>query len=253
MRNAIPRGRVALALLLLCAFVVARPPAVLVDRALAAASDGALRALAAQGTAWNGQATLASVAPDGRSVRPWLVLTWRTEVGEILRGGLGWRVMEGDRQVLRLRISFGGVEISGMRLEAPAGAVLGSLPHAYARAGWRGSLRISVAQWHCNWGGECHGETRLEWSGAGLDLLPRQHFGDYEMNVAGRGKGGLLRVRTLRGDFGVNGAGGWDLERRPHFNGEVRGTPEIITRLPNVMDGFVHPTGDPTRALIELR
>ena len=230
--------------------LVAHAPASLLDRALAQASAGRLRALGAEGSLWHGRAQLASVAADGRSAQPWLAAQWRTALEA---GALEWRLSEGAREVLHLRLGWDGVALGGVRLDAPVGALLGALPHAYAQAGWRGALRVTSPGWRCTWHADCSGEATLEWVGAGLDLLPRARLGDYRVSVRAAGRGASVHVLTLDGELRVAGAGSWEAGARAQFSGEVSGPPEIVDRLPAVMGDAARRTGDAARVRIELR
>ncbi len=245
--------RIALAIPLIGVSVLATLPATTLDGALAAASDGRLRLLAAQGSLWRGQGLLAGVAHGSHVSRPWLAATWEVDFGELARGGIAWRVSTGKGQVLRLRLSPAGVEISGVSIDAPLDALLVPLSHGLARAGWRGWLQVTSPAWGCDWQGQCRGEARIRWSGATVDLLPGQRFGDYEAIIKGVDGGGEFGVRTLAGQLAISARGGWQNGGRPHFRGEIHGQPIVIGSLPSIMNGIASPTANPSRARIELR
>lgn len=245
--------RTALALLLIAVCVLATPPATMLDDALATASVGRLRVLSAHGSLWRGQGLVASVARDGHVARPCLAVAWETDFGELAQGGIAWQLSEGGRQILRLRLSPAGIELSDVRLEAPLGTLLAALPDRLARAGWRGWLQLTSPAWRCGWQGQCHGEARLLWSDAAVDILPGERLGDYEIIFKGINDGGEFGVRTLAGQPAISAQGGWRNGSDPHFVGEVRGRPIVVSRLPAMMYGIASPTADPSRVLIELR
>lgn len=231
--------------------IVAGAPAALMDRLLARLSDGRLRVLETSGSLWNGKGVFASLAADGRNAQPWLSATWAAEfdVGSL---ELGWRLEEAQQVVLRFTLGPAGVAISRAAFDAPLKALLDSLPYPVARAGWRGVLRIESEGVLCNRGQSCIGSARLIWRDAGVDLLPAQRFGDYEILAEAKGREGTFVVHTLGGELRLEGEGGWSLDDRPHFSGEVSGPEAIVSRLPNVMDGYAFPTGDPDRVTLEF-
>lgn len=237
----------------LLALLLRFAPATLLDRAVSAASQGRLRVLQAQGSLWNGHGVFASLAADGRSAQPWLPGEWHTEFDNLVGGVLGWRLSENHRTVLHLRIRGGGAELTELAVDAPLRALLDSIPHPLARAGWLGAVRLESPGWACDWLGACRGSLRLTWIGAGVELVPGRRFGDYELNAQARGKSGQLQVRTLSGELKIDGKGGWDENGRPRFSGRIMGPPEIVSRLPNVMDGVAIPTEDPAVVELELR
>ncbi len=245
--------RLSLFMLLLAGLLLAWAPASLLDAALARASDGRLRLLDASGSVWSGAGTFASLSSDGRAAQPWLEGHWRAEFGQLLAGRIGWRVSELDATVLQLRLAPDGIEVTEADLDAPLRPLLDSIPHPLARAGWRGSARLSTPGWRCGWRGECQGSALLTWIDAGVELVPGRRFGDYELAASARGRAGTLQLRTLAGELRIDGQGGWSENGRVRFEGRVEGPPEIVGRLPNVMDGIAFPTGKPGVAEIRLR
>ncbi len=228
-------------------------PATLLDAALARATEGRLRILGASGTVWRGAGTFASLTPDGRSAQPWLTARWQTEFATLLAGGLGWRLDSRQATVLRLRATVGGIEVIEADFDAPLKPLLDSIPHPLARAGWRGAAHLQTPGWRCDWQGACDGRLKLTWMDAGVELVPGQRFGDYELIAASHGTTGSLDIRTLGGELKVNGSGQWQLGTRPRFDGTIEGPVEIVSRLPNVMDGVAFPTRNPAVAEIRLR
>lgn len=233
--------------------MLAWAPATLLDALLGAASEGRMRILQASGSLWQGRGIFASLTPDGGSAQPWLDGAWRAEWDELATGRIGWRLEQADRVVLRLRLGAGGVELVEARLDLPLKSVLAAAPHPLARAGWRGAMRLDSPGMECDWQGQCRGSARALWTDAGLDIVPGQRFGDYELLASAHGRQGTLRLRTLGGALGLDGEGGWREDGRIHFEGLVRGDPEIVGRLPNVLDGVAFGTADPGLTRIVLR
>lgn len=245
--------RLVLLLALTLGLVLRSAPATLVDAALSSATDGRLRVLDARGSVWSGSGTFASLAADGRSAQPWLRGEWHTGLDALASGGLRWRLTENERTVVDLRLGAGGIDIGRMSFDAPLRALLDSVPHPVARAGWRGAIELASPGARCGWHGECTGTALLTWIGAGVDLVPERRFGDYELSIDADGRRGRFALRTIAGELRVDGAGGWEENGRPRFSGRVEGPAEIVGRLPNIMDGTVFPTADPAVAEIHLR
>ena len=233
------------------AIAVVMAPASLLDGVLADATGGRLRLMQSSGSVWHGSGIFVSLAPDGRSAQPWLAGSWASEF-DFLSASVAWRLEEAEQIVLRITLDPRGVSISRAALDAPLRALLDSLPWPVARAGWRGVLRVDSNGIGCDWRQECHGNAQLTWLDAGVDLLPQQRFGDYEITAEATGRDGSFQVHTLGGDIRIDGQGGWSLDGQPRFSGEVSGPEAIVGRLPNVMDGHAFPTGDPQRVKIDF-
>ncbi|MBX3684713.1 MAG: type II secretion system protein N [Rhodocyclaceae bacterium] len=226
-------------------------PASLMDTLLSNATDGRLRLMHTSGTLWHGKGDFVSLAPDGRSAQPWLAGSWGSEL-DPASAGIAWRLEEAGQIVLRLALGPRGISISRAALDTPLRALLDSLPSPIARAGWRGVLRVESEGIDCDWERACRGTAQLTWLDAGVDLLPQQRFGDYEVLARAAGHDGRFEVRTIGGEVRIGGQGGWNTDGRPYFHGEVSGPEAIVGRLPNVMDGYAFATGDSGRVSIEF-
>lgn len=243
--------RLLFVVLLAVAIIVVAAPASLMDVLLAKATGGRLRLMQTSGTLWHGSGVFVSLAPDGRSAQPWLSGNWASEL-DLSSASIAWRLEEAELIVLRVALDPSGISVSRAAFDAPLRALLDSLPSPIARAGWRGVLRIESEGIGCNWRQECRGNAQLTWLDAGVDLLPQQRFGDYEITAEATGQDGRFRIRTLGGDIRIDGQGGWRLGGSPRFNGEISGPEAIVGRLPNVMDGYAFPTSDPKRVKINF-
>ncbi|NTV09830.1 MAG: hypothetical protein HGA47_03550, partial [Zoogloea sp.] len=92
-----------------------------------------------------------------------------------------------------------------------------------------------------------------DWVSAASDLLPGTSFGDYSLQIRGRGEQMDVSVSTLRpGRVTLSGSGRLVKGRRPVFNGTISGDPALLQRLPNIAGQLVRPTGDPGRLLISV-
>lgn len=235
---------------------LADPPTRLLDVVLSQASGGGLRLVQAEGNLWRGQGVLASRSADGRSLLPWLPLSWRFEGAALIEGALQWAVNSADRAALparhaSVRLDRNGLQVQGLALQGPLQAVVAPLPHALAQAGWYGDLGLELPSWHCSVAGRCNGELQLRWHGAGSRLLPGERFGDYELSLQAQDGRLEYRVRTLAGPVTLEGSGSTTAQGRTAFSGSLRGEHVLLERLPAVSGGAVRRSAEPGR--FELR
>lgn len=226
--------RFLLFLLLLVAFLIAGLPAVLADRALAAATQGELRLADPRGSLWHGHASLAS--PDRDEIlRASMALDWDFEASALLRGRIAWVFREAGHPVLRLALGAHGAELSQLRLDLPLRLLTNAIPEAAARVGWRGDLRVESDALACGLNGRCDGRARVLWTDAGVDILPEQRFGSYAANLELRHGDLAFTVSTLAGEIAIQGKGSLPFGGTPHVDALVRGDPKIVDALPNVL------------------
>lgn len=225
--------------------LVARAPAGLLDGLLAHFSDGALRLQQPEGSLWHGRGILASRDAGGRSLTPWLPLTWKADTAALAHLAIGWQFASNGSPVGSVQLAPGGLTVNGLALRAPAGTALASIPHPLARAGWEGDLSIDAPRWHCPPNGRCDGEARLLWRGARSPLFPGRQFGDYELRVTAHDGSLRLVVATLAGAIQVSAVGEAPFGAPPRVDGTISGDPEFLARLPAVAGGAARATGQP--------
>ena len=226
-------------------FVVGKAPASLVDGLLAHYTGEGLRLQQAEGTVWHGHGVLASRDPGGRSLSPWLTLSWDFDTSALPRLAVAWAFSSGGAPIGRIEAGPAGLDVSGLSLHAPANAALTPIPHPIARAGWHGDLGITAPTWHCPPSGACSGEARLLWRDARAALFPGRRFGDYEVQLTARDGHLHYTLRTLSGDVMANGRGEAAPGPAPSFVGTLSGEPEFLNRLPSIAGGAARPTGLP--------
>lgn len=226
-------------------FLVAKAPASLVDGLLAHFTGEGLRLQRAEGTLWQGHGILASRDASGRSLSPWLPLAWDFDTGALTRLAAAWTFSSSGTPIGRIEAGPAGLEVTGLKLHAPADAALMPIPHPAARAGWQGDLSIEAPIWRCPLSGTCSGEARLLWRGARAALFPGRRFGDYEIQLTARDGHFRYTLHTLAGDVIANGSGEAAPGRTPSFKGTLKGEPEFLNRLPSIAGGAARPTGQP--------
>ena len=237
--------KLLLLLALSLAFIVAKAPASLLDSLLAHFTEGGLRLQQAEGSLWRGHGVLASRDASGRSLKPWLPLSWDFDSAALARGAAAWSLASSGVPIGRIEAGLRGLDVSDFGLHAPADAALSPIPNPVARAGWQGDLTIEAPAWHCPPDGRCSGQARLLWRGARSALFPGRQFGDYEIRLDARD--GLIHytLQTLAGDVVANGSGEAAPGRMPRFDGTLSGEPEFLNRLPAIAGGAARPTSQP--------
>lgn len=228
--------RLLLFIAALCVLIAAGAPAALLDRALDAASGGRLRLADARGTLWDGHGRLAA-AGDG-AAHAWAKLAWQWEAGLLLHGRLGWALRVDSQPAAGLSLGAGGWALTDAAFELPAGAVLATLAHPLARAGWHGRLRAHGPGLHCDWRARCEGSLELGWQGARVDLFPTQPLGDYlfRLRFAPDALSAQLSgaaANPLRADGTLALARG-----KPRVELRLDGDGALLTQLPAILHGL---------------
>lgn len=218
------------------ALLVASAPAVLLDAALDRASAGRFRLALAEGTLWNGQGRLAS-ADSSASLSPITRLRWEFEPAALAGVRLRWRLtIDGGTPGL-VEIGPGGVALQRLALQLPPATALAAVPHAIARAGWRGVLDLRVPALACGWGGRCEGTLQMEWRAGGVDILPGQALGDHRIVAAIATPATTLEITALRGlALAVNGKVELARGHRPRVDLDIGGDAHLLGRLRGMLD-----------------
>lgn len=244
------KRRIVWLLGLTLAFLLMRPPAGLMDVILDRSTAGRLRLATPSGTLWHGQGLLATHGGE-RILRAWRPIEWRVRIA-LTKAAIIVELSEHGQQQLALALTVSGIRLNKLDLDVPLGVVISSIPHPVARAGWRGNLTLTSPGLICTWDGTCEGGIRAEWSSAGIDILPNRPLGDHEISLRALGQEFLVGVVTLEGDIHVTGAGSLDRQRRFKFEGFIEGDPEIVDRIPSIMERNARQFGQQGQVRIVL-
>lgn len=233
---------------LVAGILVVRAPAQLMAVALDHVSDGRLQLAAAEGRWWRGTGLLA--VPDRRGT-----LTAFRQLAWVLAGEGGQLVLtlgeHGQRQA-QLRIGLGGFRVDAAGLALPVPLLAGLSSHAAARAGWNGVLQVASDGVNCDWSGACDGQATLVWQHAAADLFPAQPLGTHRIALLGQGARWQVTVATLDGDIRINGQGSFAQDGAASFDGIIEGPPELVGRLPNILDRHARRDGDAGRVRVQF-
>jgi len=216
------RAAVVFALVLcgIMATVLVRLPAGLVDAGVRQLSDGRLRIAQAQGS------------------------VWRTEwVGHRL--ALRFWLAEHGQPQLVLTVSPSGMSIEKLTLGLPLELLAAAINHPAARAGWQGGVRIDSNGLACDTRLQCAGQVNIEWHDARVSLLPGYRLGAHRALLTANGQTIELAVHTLEGDTRIEGLGTLVDGRVQALDLLFTGPPDLVGRLPNVLDGHARPTATP--------
>lgn len=218
--------------------VVARAPATLLDTALDRLSAGQFRLVLATGTVWDGQARLAT-SNSSAELNPVTGLRWALDFAALLGARLRWTLEIDGSTAATLEIAPGGVALHRLAVQLPPAAALAAIPHAIARAGWRGVLDLHVGILTCAWSGRCKGTIHAEWRAGGADILPGQAFGDHRVVATVAASGTTLEISAVRaGSIGVNGKVELERGQHPRFDLELGGDAQLLDRLRAMLDQY---------------
>lgn len=242
--------RLALFLLLTLVILLARLPAGLMDSIAERASAGRLRLSSTEGTFWTGRAMLAT--SDGqRGLKASRAIEWRFEL-DPARGGLNLTLGEHGQVQARLSLRPDGARLERLDIDLPLELVTSTLAHPVAKAGWRGHLDLRSNELYCTWRGICDGRARMEWRDAGLDIVPDRHLGDHEILLHAVGGVVAVKIRTIDADIRIAADGTLERDGRFSMTGTVEGDPELVDRIPNIMDRNARLSGKSGRTLISF-
>ena len=237
-------------LLLVAAFMLARLPGTCMDSVVARLSDERVRLVNVEGSFWSGSGLLA-LSADRRHLRPARALAWRFG---LRRDGPGVTLTlseHGQRQVL-IVLSPTGWLIEDLHIELGLDLIAAAVPHPVARAGWRGRLSLDAQGLACNWQPSCEGELQVRWFDAGLDIVPGRPLGTHALAMQALGNRFNLDLNTLEGDIRIQGQGQFTPSGQFNFSASVEGDPEIVDRIPNIMDRNARASGTTGKVLITL-
>jgi general secretion pathway protein N len=177
-------------------------PATLVDRRLAAASNGKLRLADAAGTLWNGRGNVSDAAG-----------TWRVPVGwtiskrSVVRGvhELVLRPIDGASSPQgAVVVVEDGIALSNVVLEIPAAALQSAMP-AKGLAVTGGTLAVSSAAFAWNAAGGT-GTLAAQWRNARLVVADTAaDLGTIDLAVTPQGAALNGRITSTGGDVRING------------------------------------------------
>jgi hypothetical protein len=241
-------SRIVMFVGLTLALLLAGLPASLMDRVIATATDGRLRLAAAEGSFWRGHGVLA-IADGQRRLNSSRAVGWRVGV-DPSRSGLTLLISEHGHDQALLLFTLDGAQLEGLNLDMPLEAVSAAIDHPATRAGWRGTLALEASDLSCDWRATCNGTLRVRWSDAGLDIVPERHLGDHEILVHAHAGAFDVVLKTLDGDLRLDGRGTIDRDGRVSLQAMLSGDPEIVDRLPNIMDHNARLTATPGQVAI---
>lgn len=211
------------------------------------ATGGRVDLAEAQGTLWNGSATVVLAAGSGSgSARASLPerLSWRLSPWQLLIGTLDLTVSHPSAlaQPLLVRASVGNpVTLGATTLRVPAALLVGlGAPWNTVRPGgvvsitWD-TLRIGPNRWK--------GNLSAEWQFASSALTPVSPFGHYRLQTNGAFPGTQLNLLTISGPLELTGSGTIDEGGRLRFRGVARAAPGTDPAVKTQLTGLISLLG----------
>lgn len=233
-------------ILLVGTCLVIRLPGGFIDAAVNRFSEGSIRLMDAGGSAWHGSGALMVADPVTQRWQPWLSVDWTTDFSHLWRGTLGWRLTSGEQLLAEIEISPGEFRVTREQIRGPARFFLERIPHTVGRGGWEGDVAIDSPGWRCSWSLHCYGTAEIRWYGARSNLLPANHFGDYQISITGKNREITARIDTIgNGEVNIDGNANWSIGGTLDFTGTLRGNPVLLSRLPSIAGNWVRSSGDP--------
>ena len=209
--------------------LVVGAPAGLLGARLADSSDGRIQLTQARGTLWSGHGRI-ELRDDAGRTRLALPCAWQLRPASLWRARLVYALDVGaDAPAAALSMSWSRVELSGMAIEMPAGA-LASLHPALVPLGLTGDVAVRIDDLRLE-PGAMHGGAMLRWRAAGSVLAPVAPLGDYELRVDGQGPVVRATLRTLEGPMDLAGHGQWRSGSAPAFVATARLPPPLRKAL----------------------
>jgi general secretion pathway protein N len=246
--------RVLAAILAVVVALLWQAPATLIDAGLDRVSGGSLRLAQAGGTIWSGQGVVMGLASAPDAWGTWLPAEWTFDVLSVSTGVPAWEISSGGLPVARLGLGLRGIVVSRLKLRGPARYFLERIPHNIGHAGWKGDIAVETPRFQCSWHGHCEGHLEVHWTDATSDFLPGQRLGNYHLTMDGTPSGELnFQLRTLDGTIRVDGSGRWTVDSVFAFDGTIKGSPELLQRLPSIAGPWIQPSGEAGTWAVAIR
>ena len=220
------------------------------------ASDGRWKLSGAEGTIWNGSASLLLTENSGNrgrgSSRVFQNISWKLRGNELWNGRL---VFETSLEQGNVLITLNATEWSMEKLDAqlPASALAGLTSGPMGRYGWTGLLQARSAVFKCSLQGrDCTGEVELLWKDAGVTEVPGPVLGSYRIRIVGEGPSVHFDLTTLEGRLQLAGKGEIGAAGL-RFTGEASATGADAGPLEAKLRTLGRPAGSAGRYVIEYR
>lgn len=235
--------RLLLVVLVALVMLAVGAPATLFDRAVSALTQDGLRLSAASGTIWHGGGVINVVDGGTRTWQPWCRVDWSFDPIGLFRGRASWKIINSGVNASRLDFGVSGVSLVAFRVSGPAQYFLQRVPGAFSGLGWSGDITLDVQSIECSWRGLCSGDGTAIWMAAGSGFLPGQVFGDYRMEFqASNGSYAIKWDSSGSSTVRTKGVGEISTAGMLRVDGEVKGEPLLLSRLPAVAGPWVRPT-----------
>lgn len=227
--------------------LAARFPAHGLGERITAASGGGLHLEEAEGTVWQGRASVRLA--NGHRLED---IEWQFQPLGLL--SLEWRYrLSSDHPGLRgsmlAGVTPGGFRLGETDLRLPARSLAALYPMAgtFSPEGW---LQVRTAGLSCSRALACDGDALVTWTEAAMALAELRPLGDYQLAVQARADRFDFDLKTLKGSLRAAGKGSWQSGQGPRFTGELSAPPGELPRVQGLMRLFGEPDG---RGLLHIQ
>ena len=247
------------AVFFLPAFVV-QWPAAWFQVKLEQANGGQWMVSGAEGTIWDGKATLLMAERGSSSGNKidngrWRVVQnfrWKLRWNELWQGRLAFETVLEQGGVV-IMISMRGVALEKLDTQLPASVLSGVFSGPIGRYGWMGVLQARSPAFKCAWhGAACEGELELLWKDAGVSEIPGPALGSYRSRIVGEGQTVHFDFTTIEGRLEITGTGDMDAGGL-RFIGEASATGIDAGRLEAQLRTLGRPAGAAGKYVLEYR
>ncbi len=166
----------------------------------------------AEGTLWNGNATLLAIEGSAGSGHWHAVqsLRWKLRWSDLWRGRLGYEATLEHGSVL-VNVGIGGITLENLNTQLPASILGGLFSGPLGRYSWTGTLEAHAGSFQCRWNAySCTGEIEIVWNNAGVTELSDGVLGSYRSRIVGEGQAVHFDLATLAGSLQIAGNGNVD-------------------------------------------
>ena len=235
-------------------------PAATLQGTVQRTSGGRWSLSGAEGTLWNGGATLLQAESGGvgggkANSGRWRVvqnLRWKVRWNALWQGRLAVEVALEQGSVL-VTIKPTGVSLEKLDAQLPAAVLAGLISGQLGRYGWTGALQVQTPAFQCAWQGlDCTGAVELLWQDAGVTEIPGPALGSYRIRIVGEGSSIHFDLATQEGRLQLTGNGEVGA-RGLRFTGEASATGAQAGQLEAQLRVLGRPAGTPGKYVIEYR
>jgi len=232
------------------AVLLARLPAAWIAPRFAQATHGHVNLIDADGSLWNGSASLMLAAgqdTDGATLLPGRV-EWRTAFWPLLIGRvqMQMRQTEAMQDPVTLEATLHGATLSAGSIAVPV-SLLSGLGAPFNTLALDGAMQLTWSPWRII-GENTYGRLSVTLTDVSSRASPIRPLGSYRTVLQAQGASSTIELTTLKGPLLLNGQGTVS-RTSSSFHGTASATPEQRENLTGLLNLLGRPSGPGTVAL----